>query len=150
VLLLAGVGLTAVSSRHDYGVLAWAGTLRGIYALRRGIQISLAIFIVGVAWFFRKYHPVKMPPNLIAHTRVTGFLFVATAIRTAAFNSQSVNTEVIQIAMLAIRSACFLAWAICLSSAGEHFERPKVSAGQVVAVREAIDQLKRARRESGL
>jgi hypothetical protein len=123
---------------RSYPMLEWAESLRGAYVLRVAATFALTLFMILTTWFFRRFFCPAAPRNLIRHTWISLFGFLALSARATLFNGRLIPIAVLQYGMLAIWIGCYSCWLMMLSPEGDAVTVPARDAEQEAAIA-AID-----------
>ncbi len=118
VLLLGALVLSMAFCPMEWKALVFAGDTRIYYILHRIVWGTLAIFVISTWLFFRNY-PVAIAPNVIRHNHVAAVYFALGALSSWAFTLNGLKVIAwVNLSMVAISLACYLAWAIRLTRKG--------------------------------
>ncbi len=139
-LLISGAALLP---RIQNGQIQASHILTYYYAIERGVDFSLLIFLVLILLWLTRY-PVPLSRNLVVHSIVYSLLFFSSTVGMFArvffgFQlSRSVST-----ATLAIFAACILIWLIFLTEKGEEvrLNLPQFGPEQEKRILEHLDAL---------
>jgi hypothetical protein len=98
------------------------------FATARGIDFSLALFLVLILLFLSRY-PMKLSRNVIVHAALYTILFFSDAFAVFLRTFKIVATETLNIVMTGLACACIAAWLILLGRRGEerHEHLPSIS-----------------------
>lgn len=120
VVLLAGSLLVSAALwQAEWKALVFARDFRIYYILNRIIFGALALFVVGMWWFFRR-HPVAVPANVVRHTQISMVYLVGGAVAYLSFTMIGLKAvPVANLALLVITTLSFAAWAALLSRSGQ-------------------------------
>ena len=90
-----------------------------ILATERGVDFSLAIFIVLILLFLSRY-PVPLSRNVVVHSVVFSLFFLSNTLVMLLYSvfGLHVNSE-INLFLMGICSACMVAWLVLLNAKGE-------------------------------
>jgi hypothetical protein len=88
------------------------------FATARGIDFSLAIFLILILLFLSRY-PMKLSRNVIVHAALYTILFFSDAFAVFLHTFKIVATGTLNIVMIGLSCACIAAWIILLGPSGE-------------------------------
>jgi hypothetical protein len=90
-----------------------------ILATERGVDFSLAIFILLILLFLSRY-PVPLSRNVVVHSVVFSLFFLSNTLVMLLYSvfGLHVNSE-INLFLMGICSACMVAWLVLLNAKGE-------------------------------
>jgi hypothetical protein len=118
-LLAASILVSAAIWQPEWKALDFARNFRIYYILNRVIFGALALFVVGMWWFFRR-HPVAIARNIIRHTQVSILYFAGAAIGFLSFTMIGLKAvPMVNLGLLLVTTVSFCAWAALLSRAGQ-------------------------------
>lgn len=119
VLLAASILLSAALWHSEWKALDFARNFRIYYILNRVIFGALALFVVGMWWFFRR-HPVATAANVVRHTQISMVYFAGAAVGFLSFTMMGLNAvRVANLGLMVLTTVSFCAWAALLSRTGQ-------------------------------
>jgi hypothetical protein len=91
------------------------------FATARGIDFSLALFLILILIFLSRY-PMKLSRNVVVHAALYTILFFSDAFAVFLHTFKIVPTETLNIVIIGLSCACIAAWLILLSPRGEEVQ----------------------------
>jgi len=90
-----------------------------VYATERGVDFSLAIFILLILFFLSRY-PVPLSRNVVVHSVVFSLFFLSNTLGVLLRSVFGLHVSgEISLCMMGISSACMVAWLVLLNAKGE-------------------------------
>lgn len=118
-LVIGSVALSSVTYSQEWKALDFVTDFRIYFILHRLVFTVLGMFVAGM-WLFFRCFPVAMPPNVVRHTYIAMFYFVANAAAEFLYNMIGHNfTEWTNVAIVCTTTLSFGAWAVLLNKRGE-------------------------------
>ena len=118
-LLAGALLLSLLFGFAEWKALVFSHDFRVYYMMDRVIWGTLALFVLGIWQFFRKY-PVSIAPNVVRHTHIAVVYFVVGAICLLLFTLNGVKVVAwANIAIVISSASCYCAWAVLLTRRGQ-------------------------------